>query len=201
MATIEPPIRYKPEDLLKMPNGDRYELVNGQLVEKAMGWEASEIASQLFLLLGSFVRDHQLGRTVVEGSYQCFADAPDKVRKPDVSFIRRERMPADERPKGHNPIVPDLVVEVVSPHDLFSEVEVKVEEYLRAGVSLVWVVSPETRTVNIYHTPPGICRTRQRDRNRPGGRHAASIRQGFSDTILTTFAGSKRHMKALAENG
>jgi Uma2 family endonuclease len=150
MATIEPPTRYKPEDLLKMPDGDRYELVNGRLVEKEMGWEASEIASQLFLLLGSFVRDHQLGRIVVEGSYQCFADAPDKVRKPDVSFIRRDRMPANERPKGHNPIVPDLVVEVVLLHDLFSEVEVKVEEYLRAGVSLVWVVSPETRTVNVY---------------------------------------------------
>jgi Uma2 family endonuclease len=59
-------------------------------------------------------------------------------------------MPADERPKGHNPIVPDLVVAVVSPNDLFSEVEVKVEEYLRAGVSLVWVVSPATRTVHVY---------------------------------------------------
>ena len=51
------------------------------------------------------------------------------------------------------------------------------------------------------HTPPETCRTRQRDRNRPGDRHASSIRQGFSCTILTTFAGSKRHMKALTENG
>ena len=81
----------------------------------------------------------------MEGSYQCFADAPDKVRKLDISCIRRDHMPADEWPKGHNPIVPDLVVEVVSPNDLFSEVEVKVEESLRADVSLVWVVSPATR--------------------------------------------------------
>ena len=133
MGTINPATHYTPDDLLQMPDGDRYELVDGQLVEKDMGWEASEIASQLFLLLGSFVRERQLGRAVVEGSYQCFADAPDKVRKPDVSFIRRERMPADTRPKGHNPLVPDLVVEVVSPHDSFAEVEGKVEEYLQAG--------------------------------------------------------------------
>lgn len=184
MGTINPATHYTPDDLLQMPDGDRYELVDGQLVEKDMGWEASEIASQLFLLLGSFVRERQLGRAVVEGSYQCFADAPDKVRKPDVSFIRRERMPADTRPKGHNPLVPDLVVEVVSPHDSFAEVEGKVEEYLQAGVSLVWVVSPETRTVHVYRPKETASRRLHEEDELTG----EDIVPGFHCTIRELFA-------------
>jgi len=52
--------------------------------------------------------------------------------------------------EGHCPIAPDLAVEVVSPHDLYSEVEAKVNDYLGAGVSLVWVVDPPTRSVRVH---------------------------------------------------
>ena len=47
-------------------------------------------------------------------------------------------------------IPPDLVVEVVSPNDLAYEIDEKVQEYLDAGVQLVWVVNPALRTVRIY---------------------------------------------------
>ncbi|MFN3651771.1 MAG: Uma2 family endonuclease [Armatimonadota bacterium] len=85
-----------------------------------------------------------------EGSYQCFPDDPRKVRKPDVSFIRRGRLPGERIPSGHVTVPPDLAVEVVSPNDTVYELDAKVEEYLSAGVPLVWVVNPETRIIHVY---------------------------------------------------
>lgn len=143
--------RYTPEDLLTMPDGDQYELVNGELVEKNTGFESGRVGGRIHHLLETFLEAHAIGRTAPgESSYQCFADDPTKVRKPDVSFISFERLPADQPdPIGHCRVVPDLAVEVVSPNDLSDEVETKVHEYLDAGVRLVWVVHPRFRTVQI----------------------------------------------------
>ena len=61
-----------------------------------------------------------------QGSYQAFPDDPDKVRIPDVSFTRRERLPIDGPAEGHARVAPDLVVEdepmstpLDLPEDLF----------------------------------------------------------------------------------
>src|SRR4051812_14896049 len=91
-----------------------------------------------------------------EGSYKCFAEDPRKVRKPDVSFIRRGRLPDERIPDGHVRIAPDLAVEVVSPNDTAYEVEAKVLEYLAAGVPLVWVVNPQARTIHIYRADGSV---------------------------------------------
>src|SRR6516164_2607030 len=103
-------------------------------------------------MLFVFCRPKTLGWVFPEGtSYQCFSDAPGKVRKPDVSFIRLERLSAEEAAaRGHARIAPELAVEVVSPNDLYEEVDEKVEEWLAAGVQLVWVVSPRLRTVTVH---------------------------------------------------
>ena len=53
-------------------------------------------------------------------------------------------------PQGHITIPPDLAVEVVSPNDLYCELERKVDEYLRAGVRMIWVLNPDFRTVRIF---------------------------------------------------
>src|SRR5262245_6219380 len=90
MATAAETRRYTPEDLLRMPDGDRYELVDGQLVEKTMSTWSSYVAGKLYGRLDAHSVAHQLGWVLPEGtSYQCF---PDKVRMADTSFIRRERM-------------------------------------------------------------------------------------------------------------
>jgi Uma2 family endonuclease len=151
MSTLSSVAPVTPEELLKLPDSVKYELVDGKLVERNMGMESSEIALRLALLIGMFLRDHSLGRLFgADASYQCFTDAPGKVRKPDVSFIRFDRLPDGRAPKGHSRIAPDLAVEVVSPGDLSYEIEEKVAEYLAAGVPLVWVVHPPTRTVRVH---------------------------------------------------
>jgi len=141
---------YTPEDLLAMADGDAYELVDGQLVETKMGTKASWVASEVLFQIRSFGKSRPAGWALAEASYQCFPDAPNKVRRPDVSFIRFGRLPDEELPEGHCPIAPDLAVEVTSPRDTHHEVAEKVEEYLSAGVALVWIVNPNTRTVLVY---------------------------------------------------
>lgn len=156
---LEPPPtatrhRVTPEDLLARPDESNFELVNGELVERTMSFESERIGTNLLIALGAYVRGRNLGE--VNGSsagYQCFGgdfDDPNKVRRPDVSFISAARVPGAFPHRGNCQIVPDLAVEVISPNDLSEEVEAKVDEYLQAGVKLVWVAHPMRKTVRIH---------------------------------------------------
>ena len=140
-----------PEDLLKLPDAERFELVDGELVENpAMGGQAGWIAGRIVIALHEYEKSHG-GWVFPDGvGYQCYAEDPNRVRRPDVSYIAAGRLPNDEIPEGHIRTVPDVVVEVVSPRDVYGDVETKVEEYLRAGVRLVWVFGSATRRVWIY---------------------------------------------------
>ncbi len=145
-----------PEDLLKLPDAERFEFVDGGLVENpASGGQAVWIAGEIFTALREYAKSMG-GWAFPDGAgYQCYAEDPNRVRRPDVSYIAAGRLPNNELPEGHIRTVPDVVVEVVSPNDSHGDVETKVEEYLRAGVRLVWVFGSATRRVWIY---PGIDR-------------------------------------------
>jgi Uma2 family endonuclease len=73
-----------------------------------------------------------------------------RIRKPDVSFFRFGRLPGERIPKGNITLAPNLAAEVVSPNDLYYEEEEKINEYFDAGVNLVGIVNPDTRTVHVY---------------------------------------------------
>jgi Uma2 family endonuclease len=152
MTTVAERTDYTPEDLLAMPDGERYELVNGALVERPMGTLADWVTGQLVRRLGDFCDSHPLGYVfpVSSGGFQGFPDSPRTVRKPDIAFVAYGRFPGEELPAGFASLAPDLAVEVISPNDLYEAVEQKIEEYVRAGVRLVWVISPQNRTVRVY---------------------------------------------------
>src|SRR5262245_59881186 len=115
MAIAANETRYTPEDLLSLPDGKRFELVNGPLLEKDVGAKASWIAGELHARLRNFNAEHRLGWALPSDTgYQCFSEEANRVRKPDVSFIRAGRLPNDELPDGHILIPPDLAVEVIS---------------------------------------------------------------------------------------
>jgi Uma2 family endonuclease len=126
------------------------ECVNGQLVEKPVSIESSELEAHI---LGLLILDANKARRVkVFASslgYKVYSD-PKKFRKPDISAIRVERMAGIDRNDGFMRISADLVVEVLSPGDLAYEVSEKVAEYLEHGFHLIWVVQPNTRTVVVY---------------------------------------------------
>lgn len=137
-----------PDDLLTMPDGERYELVNGIPKERGMGAKAGEIGLLIAGALLTFVRANKLGRVYTsEAGYVCFPGKPKSVRFPDVSFVRADRVPGGRSPDGYFDIRPDLAVEVISPNDLYEDVEEKLTDYRDAGIPLVWVVSPRAKTV------------------------------------------------------
>jgi Uma2 family endonuclease len=155
---------YTPEDLLAMPDGENYELVDGQLVERKMGAESSWIGGNLYFALRSHCKDPGVGWVwPADNGYQCFPHAPRLVRRPDVSFIRAGRLPGGQLPKGYVRIPPDLAVEVVSPKDLAYEIEERVDDYLRAGVPLIWVIYPNLETVFIRRSNGTLTQLRQND--------------------------------------
>jgi Uma2 family endonuclease len=140
--------RYTPEDLLLIDDRPMPELVNGELLEREMGQRSDSIAATCLILIGAFVREHGLGLVNgAQGSYQAFPDDPDKVRIPDVSFTRRDRVPKVGPAEGHGRVAPDLVIEVTSPNDTVGRLESKIQDFLAAGVPLIWVVYPETQVV------------------------------------------------------
>ncbi len=130
----------------------RYEFVDGEWVERKMGIKSSRIGVILARHLDVYAEAQKAGFVIgSDGGYKIFPHAPKLVRYPDVSFIRRGRLPNDELPDGHMLIPPDLAVEVVSPNDLAEEIERRVQDYLGAKVSLIWVIYPKSRCVRVLH--------------------------------------------------
>lgn len=80
----------------------------------------------------------------------CSGATPNTVRAPDVAFVRRERVAAVGAGSGYWPGAPDLAVEVVSPGDLYTEVDEKVAMWLDGGTRMVIIVNPRRRLVTIY---------------------------------------------------
>ena len=141
------PTLLTPDDLLAHPELDHYELIDGIPREKDMGAEAEYAAGELQRHLGNHCHSHKLGRVFNSNTgYRCFPDRPKLVRKPDASVVRAGRLTDDRVPKGWITIPPDLAVEVISPTDRAEDIEERVKEYHSAGVPLVWVVNPSTRT-------------------------------------------------------
>lgn len=152
VATASSPQTMSPEQFLELPDRERYELVNGELVEvPAMSMEGSAVVVLLIGILNAFVRQHRLGVVYSsDASYQCFPHDPSQVRRPDLSFIAKGRMSREQFERGHCRLAPDFVVEVLSPGDEPAVIGNKVEEYLEAGVRLVWLINPMSRTAEEY---------------------------------------------------
>ena len=142
------------EELIRLPRGKcRYELVKGDLFEMPLAGAAhGRAAMEIGALVGTQVQVNELGEVFAAGTGYIIRRNPDTVRAPDASFISGNRLPPGELPAGYFDIMPDLAVEVLSPNDRPGEVQDKVDDWLRAGVPLVWVINPATRTAMVYRS-------------------------------------------------
>ena len=154
-------IRYKPapgmateRDVLEAENRENRlcELVDGTLVEKAVGFEESRVALRLGHLIESYLDENDLGMCAGEGGMMRIA--PGLVRIPDLSFIDWDRLPGRVAPSDPIPgLAPDLAVEVLSEGNTKPEMARKVREYFDAGTRLVWLIDPKKRTVRVFSSP------------------------------------------------
>jgi Uma2 family endonuclease len=158
------PPRLTPEQFERLPDQRGLELIDGIVKEKGMGTESGSVNSLLHFYLNQLVIPGRLGRVIdSDGMYRCFPGHPNRIRKPDVSFIRQDRLPNGRVPIGIVLIRPDLAVEVLSPNDKCEELDEKIADYFDAQIPLIWVVSPRSRTVLVYHADGSAQRLRDTD--------------------------------------
>jgi Uma2 family endonuclease len=176
------------QDLLDntITNGRACELVDGILVEKAMGLRSDYIALWIGHLIASFLEQNNLG--AVFGSQGPIRFKLNLVRMPDVFFIRWDSVEDTEEienpPGAFLESPPDLVVEVLSPSNTRREMKIKLKEYAKAGVELVWYVDPERKEVDVY--PKGNAR-RKKTFGVEGTLDGGEVLPGFMLTVAKIF--------------
>src|SRR3990170_595958 len=128
------------------------EVIDGTLVEKAMGWKESELAIIIATMLRNFVSANRLGK--VFGPDGMFRLEPEQIRIPDVAFISKQRFAGRTlQPGAFWELGCDLAVEVISPSNTRREMERKLSDYFAAGVGAVWLVYLKSREVVVYSSP------------------------------------------------
>jgi Uma2 family endonuclease len=155
-------IRMKPlpglateDDLIATQQGPRKlvcELIDGVLVEKAMGTREALLGGIIVGLLWEYLKKHKRGKALPADGWLRLM--PGLVRVPDVAFISWKRMPHGRFPKTRiASLVPDLAIEVLSRGNTRAEIDRKLREYFLSGTTLAWVINPKTETAVVYRAP------------------------------------------------
>lgn len=144
------------EDFERLSPSDdrRLELVNGRIVESSFPPPIHNlVAMHVVRLLGAFVDLHRLGLVLPARTGYILSRQPATVRGPDISFLSARRLASVDL---HHNIegAPDLAVEVLSPSDTIAAMRTKLEQYLAAGATAVWVLHPKAREAQVFEPGP-----------------------------------------------
>ncbi|MCU0493716.1 MAG: Uma2 family endonuclease [Chloroflexaceae bacterium] len=145
-------------------DGARRELVQGEVRWMSpAGFHHGRLVMNIATPLDQHVRQHQLGVVCAAETGFLLATNPDTVRAADVAFIRQERIANTPQPEGYWHGAPDLAAEVISPNDLYTDVDEKVTDWLEAGTRMVIIINPRKRTVTVYRSLLQIVVLREQD--------------------------------------
>ena len=152
MKTPETKVWTDAEFMALPDDGNRYELVKGELVNLAnSGALHGYIAIILSAALFALVTSRKLG--VLLESSTAFTMKNGNKRSPDIAFFAKDRLQGlEELPTGFLEGGPDLVVEILSPGNTVAEIEDKIAEYFANGTRLLWVISPGQHYVLVYRS-------------------------------------------------
>jgi Uma2 family endonuclease len=137
------------EEYAQLPDrGVPTELVRGRVIEMNVpAPRHGQICSKVDRIIGSYADERGLGHVLTNDSGVITRRGPDTVRGADVAYYSYARVPRGPLPRGYLTVVPELVFEVRSPTDRWSELFVKVGEYLEAGVSVVCLLDQVSERV------------------------------------------------------
>lgn len=144
--------RITAEEYARLPDrGVPTELVRGEVIEMNPPYARhGQLCSRIDRIVGIFVDNHDLGHVMCNDAGIVTERNPDTVRGGDVWYISYQKVPKGPLPNDYLPVPPDIVCEVLSEHDRWSNVYAKVSEYLEVGVPVVCVVDPRDETVRLY---------------------------------------------------
>lgn len=181
------------KDLLKLVNkadeNKFLELVDGVLVEKAMGATEALLGGWILHRLWEYLEEHDLGQALPgDGMLRLM---PGSVRIPDVSFISWAQMPDEKFPTKAIPsLYPDLAVEVLSKSNTAGEMDRKRRDYFLAGTKLVWIIDPESGTAEVYSSPTDRTRI-----PKSGSLDGGEVLPGFRLSLKELFSRTSRRKK------
>jgi len=172
------------EELLAMGSAAHLsELIEGRITYMSpTGFLHGSSESNHAEKLIAFVKKHQLGKVVVGEVGIYIRRNPDTVRAADVAYISKARYAQQDKAKGYLTVAPELVVEILSPDDRWSEVTQKMREYFSIGVKLIWIADPEARIVYAYRSL-----TEMREFKATDTLTGDDILPGFSVTVSELF--------------
>lgn len=131
-------------------NASRFDIVRGEVVPlMPTGGPHGKVEGNVYRVL-SVWEDEGAGVALVGEVGVTIEQEPLTVRGADAVFLLSEQLPCRTTKEGYLLTPPALVVEVVSPNDRVTEIQAKSLEYFSAGVELLWVIDPATRTVNVH---------------------------------------------------
>ncbi|MFG0333324.1 MAG: Uma2 family endonuclease [Maioricimonas sp. JB049] len=143
--------RITAEEFGQMTFDSPVELVRGEVVEmNRPGGVHGVVCFNVAQLLGRWRGDAENHLVLTNDAGVITAHHPDTVRGPDVFVIARSRLPEGRIPPGYLDVAPELIVEVVSSSDRWSDVIAKVADYLQVGVQEAWIVDPEQKRIHVY---------------------------------------------------
>lgn len=175
MATVPATTLLTYEDYLRTPEiKKRFEIIDGvmEFMTPAPTKSHQVCLAELHIFL----------RTAAKGRGQIFlapfdvlvSRQPLRTRQPDLFFVRKERLHIvkDQVEEG-----PDVVVEILSPSNCRKAVVEKLADYARIGVQECWMVSTETRTLELWRNQKG--RFRPAATFRPGQKVRSQVFPAF----------------------
>ncbi|HEY3876917.1 MAG TPA: Uma2 family endonuclease [Candidatus Kapabacteria bacterium] len=134
------------QDYECLPEGAPYQLIGGELImSPSPSFFHQRIQYRLATALTAFAERHKLG--IIVGSPLDVFFTDEDIYQPDLIFIRADR--ARNLQKDKLRIVPDLVVEVLSPSNAYYDFTRKKEMYCARGVEEYWIIDPEQETVDV----------------------------------------------------
>jgi Uma2 family endonuclease len=151
IRVVPPPGLATDDDAMQVQDreGRTCEVIDGVLVEKAMGFYEARVAAAIVYFLETYLRTNDLG--IVLGPDGLVRISASQSRAPDVTFARWDKFPNRRLPAAAVPtVIPDLAVEVLSRGNTRSEMEAKLDDYFAAGVQSVWLIEPLQQTAKLY---------------------------------------------------
>ncbi len=148
------------DEFLELGNQQPFELINGERRPKLPNmFGHGETIQAMFLTLHAYALSVGTGKAYSEMTF-ILPDTDDSnwvtgSRIPNVMYYVGNRIAEykDDHPDYRErplALVPDLVVEVVSPNDKVSELDEKIDAYVLDGVRLIWVIDPQRRKAVVY---------------------------------------------------
>lgn len=142
-------------DYLLMPELNHpYEIIDGEMIPSPAPIPAHQIiGANIFTPLNQYVKTKELGVVLFAPVDIILQRAPLRTRQPDVLFIHKDNLPGTSLDDLEGlqllEITPDLVIEVLSPSDTKKVLTGKLTDYQRIGIKECWLVSRETRSVEV----------------------------------------------------